>query len=572
MAKRLSDILADNAGKISLGLGALLGVTADYFLGEERKYIFPKEYASAMFGMAVSAMAFAYFKSLTAFKDPVFRNSFKVFLKSPVWLAKKAFFEEKKEYDKLISLLEESRPYFKSEAGIDLQIGSILVKKGDIEGAVESFKRFFQNFSSQRPPSWFFESVILAEKKYEAQIKMGNNPIDTENYFDLIDIGLRSGNIKAGAHYWSRLCDIELEERKDLNVLYAMFLDSLEKNKKNLQGKDVIMPAETKPKMQWEKSLSLILSEEGIEEKFRKIADSRNEVLEYGPSKFLRSTFVFKRGKNEEDLRKGYLVNLFLENLNQKIKLAKSLIFLPEHNGLAYDISRRKPLRNLEDLFNELTDAEKEPTLCEALANESIIHRASREIIKEAEEYHLSADGIEPVVLKRFDYIKALKRRLFDRLGINQSGIAFLSYLELDKYKEFVLSLINGDLAISNILEDGTVLDFEKAAIGNPMIDVITTLEDPKNGNVSREKIFREVYLRDYGTLEREFLEESYKPYAVFVSAYQVGSKTHQGDIKRAKGFAINVMEKSSSKVKDSFARYLRSLETEKARELQEVL
>jgi aminoglycoside phosphotransferase (APT) family kinase protein len=116
------------------------------------------------------------------------------------------------------------------------------------------------------------------------------------------------------------------------------------------------------------------------------------------------------------------------------------------------------------------------------------------------------------------------------------------------------------------------VLDFEKAAIGNPMIDAVTTLEDPKNGNVNREKIFREVYLRGYGILEREFLEESYQPHAVFVSACQVGSKTNQGDIKRAKGFARNVIKKSSSRVKDSFVKYLRSIEGEKARELQKIL
>ena len=136
MAKKLADILSENAGKISIALGALTGIGANVFFGEEREYVFPREYASTMIGLAFSSMYFAYLKSLAAFKNPVFRNSLKLFFKAPLWLAKQAVFEERKKYDKLVGLYEEQRGYFKSEAGIDLQIGNVFIKKGDIESCL----------------------------------------------------------------------------------------------------------------------------------------------------------------------------------------------------------------------------------------------------------------------------------------------------------------------------------------------------------------------------------------------------------------------------------------------------
>ena len=89
---------------------------------------------------------------------------------------------------------------------------------------------------------------------------------------------------------------------------------------------------------QWEKAIKLILEEQDLEKRFEKIADSRNEVLEYGPSKFLKNTFVFKRAVKGDELRGDYLTNLFLYELNRKsnegLKLAKPLKFLSSLNFL----------------------------------------------------------------------------------------------------------------------------------------------------------------------------------------------------------------------------------------------
>jgi len=614
MKRRLIDILQDNAGKISLGLAGLTavgvylfkpdynpGYNPDYLLGEveyktlELKLvhkfmdIISSKELTIVYYSIVPLLVYPILKTLRKLKEPVFTNAFNLIFDAPIFLFLGALFKATKNYNGLINLLENQRRYFGIETWIDLQIGSIHFKKGDIEGGIEYFKKAFENLS--RVELSLVEKIILLNLRQKSLLELKEKPKDTEPYFDLIDLGLRENNFKESVEYWDKLSDLDIKERIDINVLHALFLDSLEKNKERLAKAGKYLENISSIK-QWEKAIKLILEEQDLEKRFEKIADSRNEVLEYGPSKFLKNTFVFKRAVKGDELRGDYLTNLFLYELNRKsnegLKLAKPLKFLSSFKKYSYAITQRKPLKNLEDAFESVSDEEKEIMLKRGLMNTRLMHDLSTLGLYFNEEpyFYVEEEGQKiKVAAKRYDYAANLERRLIKRLGKNSQGGELISAVDegLVPYKNRFLRLINGDLALPNILEDGTIIDFEKMALGNPVLDAVTTLEDPKNGSLDRRKLFGENYLDNLKGWENEYLEESYLPHAVFISACQVGSKIEQGrkalengklekanaHVNRAKGFARQVLEKGSPKVKNKFAEYIRSSEV---KELQEVL
>ncbi len=485
-----------------------------------------------------------------------------------------------------IELFENQKKIFKQEGLLDLKIGGLYLKLGNLEKSIERFRSAFADI-----PNDDFEGFIEIEKeaysffaRRSSSKKMEKNPKDLENYFNYISVSLLTGKIEDAVECFGKISNLDLDSKIELNLLFSMFLDSLEEHKKIFKKKEKIKSSNE----QWGKTVGLVLDSEKLE--FKPIGvDSRNQVLEIGPSEFLKNTFVFKTGEDEEELKRGYDVNSGLYKLGEKIlgkgvlKLARSLCFVKGENGAYYDVSQRKPLQSLEDYFDDTkTGFEKTGIIAEALKNQRNIHRTSKEAIKE--DYFETEDV--KVRLKQYNYAENLQRRLLRRFGRNRKGEDLCAAIEheLSKFSGKFSCVINGDLAISNLLEDGTVIDFEKASIGNPVIDAVSTLEDPKNGRIAAENLFIQHYASGADEEERIFLEESYRPHATFISVCQTGSKfaqaqkkrqegrihTAENDIERAKGFIRKVIETGKPKIKDKFVDYLRS--SEEARELVDVL
>lgn len=532
-----------------------------------------------------TGLIYSFLTKAKRIKDPTFLNYLKYTfnLSSESFSALELFKSEG--IDEKIKALEENRGLLRNEGLLDLRIGSLYARKGKLEKGIEYFKRSFNNLSQDELDGFIEIEENLLEKllRRKCKRKISKNPLNLESYFTMISAGLTRRNINESIDYWEKLCNLDLNQKIDFNVLFALFLDSLENNKLKYK-----LPK--KSSEQWRKTIELVLE---VDNKFEPIGvESRNNVFICGPSEFLKSTFVFKKNrekndfKSKEELKRDFEINKELYKLTEKdkeIKVARPLAFFKDINEYTFNVTQRKPLRNLEDVFDNSDNEEKEDKLKLALENQRRIHRISRE--------HLTFNGgiyfgDSKTEIKPYDYRANLKRRLLERVGINNDGLSFveaiLEEININGYN----TLIHGDLSLPNLLEDGTEIDFEKASIGNPVIDSVTTLEDPKNGDIKKEEIFREAYLKDVDGLEREFLEESYKPHAIFISACQVGSKVKQSEdsekrqefgkarkhIERAIGFQKQVIEKATPKVKDRFVRYIRSSQNPKARELQACL
>src|SRR3989344_1888162 len=173
------------------------------------------------------------FKSLDKLKEPVLKNAFSLLINSPEFLIQKKKAEQRKDFDSLINILERQRRYFKNEHSIDLQIGSVYIAKGEFETGIDYFRRSFTKF----PDNFnFLEKLVNLSLKKQAEEKVITNPTNLEHYFDLIDLGLRSGDIDESIKNWERICSLDLKEKIDLNVLYSLFLDSINDNKDNLRN------------------------------------------------------------------------------------------------------------------------------------------------------------------------------------------------------------------------------------------------------------------------------------------------------------------------------------------------
>ncbi|MEK6936541.1 MAG: hypothetical protein AABW58_00550 [Nanoarchaeota archaeon] len=589
--KGLIHLLGDYAEISSICLGA--GITTGLLhIGGKLDFSKISEYdiknlslIGSLYGLAIFG-SYVFLKICNIIKDPVIRNFVEglYFAFNSTLTLTRA--ERIGDLEEMIKILDETRRFFRNESEVDFGIGVLKIKQGKIEDGIDYFKKYLDDPLVKHKGPGIIEKFVYSKRKRESEEKKRKNPKDIIPYFELISNEIRQPNIKDGLWWWKEVCKLDLEGKVEINILFALFLDYLEKNREKLSGKSIYFP-HRESEDQWRKTVKLILERDF---KFESIGiDSRNEVLEIGPSQFLRNAFVFKRGDKKEELKRGFDVNLGLYKLGEKVlgkeelKLVRSLYFADDINGKTYDVTQRKPWRNLEDVFDEVdSDYEKSRLLVTALRNERRIHEISRVGLRNS---GFEFDGVK-ADLRPYDYGETLNRRLIERFGRNQRGVDLTEAIikETAPYSGRFTSLINGDLAISNLLEDGTVIDFEKASIGNPVIDAITTLEDPKNGSTGKRWLFNQYYLENVEGEEKEFLEESYKPHAAFISMCQTGSKFAQAekkrkegkteqaekDMERSRGFARQVVERGSSEVKDKFVKYLRS--SDRAKELCSVI
>lgn len=576
--RNLIQKLGDYAGVSSLLFG---GLTASYLYGlkgtsDGQNEILPWVYPLGIF--AGIYLAYDFLTTCRRLNEPVMKNYlFIAFNPEYLYIGSKSF-KEKNEEDikKLIKFSEKERKRFRFQSSIDLGLGSLYIQKREFETGISYFKKGFENISNQDFRMSILEKISVYLFKRQHKKLLNKNPNNIDHYFSLIDAGLRSGNLEESVNYWKKLCNLDLDKRIEFNVLFALFIEATKSTKINLNSEE-----------QWKYTSELAIKKG---KDLKKITDSRNAVLELGPTEFLKSTFVFKKNitkddfKAMEDLKRDFEINKELYKLTEidkEIKVARPLAFFEDINGYAFDVTQRKPLKNLEDVFENASDEQKTQMLKSALENERRIHKASKEKIKFEEGTHIENNGIYfgNVKLSNYDYRAQLKRRLLERVGVNNEGqdlietileelISPINRINDKRYN----TLIHGDLALPNLLEDGTEIDFEKAAFGNPIIDVTTTLEDPKNNNVNRE-LLKDYYLNSYVSEEKELLNESYNIHSLFVSACQVGSKLSQSEksktnnelekarkhIERSIGFQNQVLERSSPKVKDKFVKYIRS-------------
>ena len=589
-----------NRPELSLILGATTGAYLHFHKGigldftkVQNEYIFTERLGyslAALISVTMFGVIYGFLTTTKRLKSPLVKNYFKHFFMPPYDSSAILQLKKDKDIEDRIKILEDNKDIYEKNTLPNLKIAALYFKLNKMDDGIDYFKKSLVDLKEDD-----FEGFIEFDKRlYSLFVRKKNtrriekNPNDIESYFNLINLGLLRGDFDKIGLYWDKVSNLETSSKLDFNILFSLFLDALESNS-NLKNKYEAIGSNSDK--QWLKTLEIIINSQDLEDRFVKLNKrSRNSILEYGPTKFLSNTFVFKRDKkkineetNKEEIKKGFFTNLALYQANKEVKedsvkLVRSLGLFENVNEHIYDISQRKPIKNLEDVFCDVSDDDKTKILISALKNQRNLHKLGNRIIKHDKDgNYLEANYKGEKVLIRisnYDYKANLNRRLFSRVGFSNEGNEFSELIinELKPFTDKFNTLINGDLALPNILEDGTIIDFEKACYGNPVIDIVTTLEDTKNKELNKKIILNKAYLSYLDKTEKEYLEESYKWHSVFISACQVGSKMNQNDIYRAREFLNQVLEESKDNVKDRFVKYIRSIDNSSGKALQKSL
>ncbi|MBI2109922.1 hypothetical protein HYT58_01985 [Candidatus Woesearchaeota archaeon] len=288
---------------------------------------------------------------------------------------------------------------------------------------------------------------------------------------------------------------------------------------------------------EWSSVLSMI-----DPRKFRKVANSTYEVLEYPASNF-RDLLIFKKGAKNE-IKRGYLENLFLEDSLKKesarlknddmppFKTARSIICL-DYNGERYHINKRQPGLSL-DQYGSLS-LEQTNLALDGLA---AIHSVGNSPAKK--------NNKDDLKLSRYDYNFELERRLLKRNPRLDKKFILdrlnkLAITELMQSEEEALCLNHGDPYLSNCISNGVWID-TRLCFRNPLLDVAGVLEDPRiNGNCL--PAWADSFKRYSG---REIKTDIFELAAFFNNLCQLGSKTHQKNHEEAKFYLGKVLDQDS--------------------------
>src|SRR3989344_383631 len=201
------------------------------------------------------------------------------------------------------------------------------------------------------------------------------------------------------------------------------------------------------------KSLDEILKKG--KESFSKVADSKNEVLEYNleynNARFFNDAVIFKRSLDEKRLIRG---------------------------GKIIDLHRKAYQKNVfEALLNPLVIPLEESF---GILGENPITWALKRI---------KAETLESLLDIPYDYGSEFERRVVKRLGPGKFPKKYQKEIsEINKIadKLGIKVLAHRDASDSNVLVGGYIIDFESAGTADPILDIATLTTCLKNNDAFR--------------------------------------------------------------------------------------
>jgi len=243
-----------------------------------------------------------------------------------------------------------------------------------------------------------------------------------------------------------------------------------------------------------------------LEHRFEQIGESMNEVVAYVPSHRSQQCFLFKRGGNRPYVEHEYHLNKALELILRKegstVKPPHSVLCFQGRDGKTYHAMLREHTPSLEqnirrlDFFSASRLKDDEEQFCEYIAlATSFIARLHIDATKHLHQdergfFLMPPDGAaHRVPLSQRSYGEEFVGRVMTgksydshpRLG--PVGYAPGRCRAVDAFVERALEYFaplhqhqtfftHGDLALRHVLMNGTLLDFERAAVGNPLVDI----------------------------------------------------------------------------------------------------
>lgn len=237
------------------------------------------------------------------------------------------------------------------------------------------------------------------------------------------------------------------KESVELRILYALFLHAYhEQEKANIT---------------WQEIIELCNSQGYV---FRRIQDSKNEVLEISTDRYLKEVFVVKNGPI--DIFREYRLLSALSRGNQSEPFCVTPLAYFTEGDISVLITKRKKGRSLEELFQGSVDENVK------------IKESTRAVQSLAYLHSISPDINLPI----YNPITELHRRLVERLpGEEKKCRRFVT-----EYNRFAQNfstedqiLVHGDFYPTNVLEGGILLDLERGQWGDAALDLETFLGSP---------------------------------------------------------------------------------------------
>lgn len=268
-------------------------------------------------------------------------------------------------------LLERMRTYSPSDsATIDIEHIEVLFKQEKVDAALNLLKETIPHVAEAVRSSLFQRAfslpvaIAISERKPDfslafAYLKRGEltDALDTLGGF--VAEQPSPSRFAARAYVTQSLCDLW----PSLKMIVPQ---------KGSQG----ISLEDRARCAWQDSIKVILADPQREQQFKLMGESRNEVLEYAPNRFLQGLLVFKRcriegGQRLLDERENMLA--LREQFGARI--AQSLAYV-EHDGKAYHVLRHGTSRTLEDVLRHSTPGERLDRLKDSAAFLQELHQA----------------------------------------------------------------------------------------------------------------------------------------------------------------------------------------------------
>jgi hypothetical protein len=252
--------------------------------------------------------------------------------------------------------LERMREDIANPARIDIDLVDVLLRQQKVDEALDVLTRAMPKVNDAVAAS-AFERVFSQPLAQEIAGK--------EDAFSQMLAHLRQGDVREALAAVDRFA-----EKSPGPVSYAVrayitqsIADHLPALKRVIPNRDIPDSLEEQADSAWSRAIAKILENPELESKFKRVGESRNEVLECDAGPFLKDLQLFKRCDVESGERlRNERETMQICRVAHGKQVARSLAYF-EHNGKAYHIVRRKKSRTLHKIVKTGSPEERRTAL-----------------------------------------------------------------------------------------------------------------------------------------------------------------------------------------------------------------
>jgi hypothetical protein len=495
-------------------------------------------------GLAAGGIAYGSLLQFGGIKPPYLINyPKKLYDLECLWFAKPA----QKQH-----VLERMRTYWSVPWTIDFDLADSLFAQKKVDQGCLVLQRALHEMPEMPRPSMIARSIALPLAEEVSMQGRGEHRI-----FELMLLRLRQGEVENAVD----TLDALIANTKDPSrfAARAYVAQTLAESGKSLAHAVKITPEQTtllenRAQHAWQDAITVILNDGDREKQFKRLGESRNEVLEYAPNEFLKGLLVFKRCDEKDGARlQRERENIEMMRVRYRRHVVQSLA-LTQHGGKTYHVLRHNTSRTLEDVLFKGTADERLDALKHSVAFLARMHQAGLQ-------------GPSGTALQEDHYAKRLRAVFYEQLIKYAPRSVFPEQLqpELTKVGARIAHELSGavegwykDANARNWLveNDGSVIaiDFENRVRVPVHLDLVSLLEfGPAAVSEAEHEMMLEHYLRVFARKQKvdrtKFLQH-YQVAALHrhleIAGYRARDKEYEAarwHIMRARVYAVALGE-----------------------------